>query len=158
MGLKFCVLMVACNRIARQNLRRRGRTDAVAGTGGAPPKVKSESADVTEVVLVSGVAGAVDPKARVKVIDLNRTQEEMAVHDDVEPAPNAMANALLLLLAEAPPVDGVVNIGIGVGMRGAEQRFSKRLYPAGVLLELRAKHVGEQVALQIARDRVAGIV
>src|SRR6516162_5598669 len=48
--------------------------------------------------------------------------------------------------------DGVGEAGKGVAVSGTEQRFAERLPPAGMFFDLRAEHIGEQIALNIAEN------
>src|SRR3974377_1579834 len=48
------------------------------------------------------------------------------------------------------PVNRVVDRCVGIRVRRAEQKLRERLHPTGVLLELRAKQIGEHVAVHLA--------
>jgi hypothetical protein len=62
--------------------------------------------EIFEIVLRTGVAGAVDAETGVKVGDFNRTRLDALGEGDVQPAPNYMARALLLLPAKLADVVG----------------------------------------------------
>src|SRR5208337_1174367 len=52
-------------------------------------------------------------------------------------------------------MDRVIDVGVGVAMCRAEQGLAKRLDLPCMFLDLRAEHVGEHVAIDIADDREA---
>src|SRR6516225_139903 len=81
--------------------------------------------EVLEVVLGAGVAGAVDAEAGVEIVHLDRPQLHVRSQGVIKPATEFHGKRIVVVVAGGQAMDGVVNAGVGVAVRGAEQSFSK---------------------------------
>ena len=113
--------------------------------------------EVLEVVLVAGVVGAVHTKAGVEVVHLNRPQLDVRGQGVIQTTAEFHREGIVVAAGGSDAVNAVVDVAIRIAMRGSEQSLAERLELARVLLDLRAEHVSEYVAVDIGRgEAVAG--
>src|SRR5215469_11545605 len=107
---------------------------------------------ILEVVLVAGVAGAVHAEAGVEVVHLNRPKLDVGGQSVVQSATELHRECVVIAAGAGKSVNVVKGIGVRIAVRRTEQGLSERLELARVLLDLRAKHVGEHVALHVVGE------
>jgi len=89
------------------------------------------------------------PETSVEVVDLNRPRLDVLGQSEVQSAAELHGEGVVVAAGRRAPMDRVIDVGLGVAVPRAEQSLDERLQFAGVLLELRTKHIGEHVAVDI---------